>query len=76
MRTIPSLTPMRPSGHRTVFLTATFTLRYAITEHRRGRTHVWSGPLSRYTPRAGSDFARQTVTDYFAPRGHSAFEKF
>ncbi|KAH9941245.1 uncharacterized protein BXZ73DRAFT_75201 [Epithele typhae] len=60
-----------------LFLTATFTLRYAISEHRQGRTHVWSGSLSRYEARdtAGNDGFRQTGTDYFA-RGHSAFEKF
>lgn len=61
-----------------VFFTASFTLRYAITEHRRGRTQVWSGPLSRYVPRdqpQRNEFLRQTTTDYFGARGGSAFEK-
>ncbi|KAI0746484.1 hypothetical protein C8Q80DRAFT_773629 [Daedaleopsis nitida] len=61
-----------------IFLTATWILHYAIKENKKGRTQVWSGPLSRYVPREmpRSDLARQTFTDYFAPRGHSAFEKF
>ncbi|KAH9855594.1 hypothetical protein C2E23DRAFT_813940 [Lenzites betulinus] len=62
-----------------LFFTASFTLRYAITEHRRGHTQIWSGPLSRYVPRnqpPRNEFSRQTVTDYFGARGNSAFEKF
>ncbi len=62
-----------------VFFTASFILRYAITEHKRGRKQVWNGPLSRYVPRDGphhNEFSRQTVTDYFGARGTSAFEKF
>ncbi|KAI0674085.1 hypothetical protein C8Q78DRAFT_967516 [Trametes maxima] len=62
-----------------LFFTASFILRYTITEHKRGRPEVWSGPLSRYTPRAPpqqrSEFLRQTYTDYFGARGTSAFEK-
>ncbi len=61
-----------------VFFYASWILRYAIIENNKGRTHVWGGSLSRYVPRdmPRNDFVRQTVTDYFAPRGHSAFEKF
>lgn len=62
-----------------VFFTASFILRYAITEHKRGRKQIWNGPLSRYVPRDGpqrDQFSRQTVTDYFGARGTSAFEKF
>ncbi|KAI0367155.1 hypothetical protein BV20DRAFT_1045709 [Pilatotrama ljubarskyi] len=61
-----------------LFFTASFILRYAITEHNRGRKQVWSGPLSRYVPRdlpPRSEFMRQTFTDYFGARGTSAFEK-
>lgn len=63
----------------TVFFAASFTLRYAITEHRRGRKQIWNGPLSRYVPLDSTQrdqFSRQTVTDYFGARGTSAFEKF
>ncbi|KAI0764821.1 hypothetical protein C8Q74DRAFT_1284213 [Fomes fomentarius] len=61
-----------------LFCYASWILRYAIIENKQGRTHVWGGSLSRYVPRdlPRNDFVRQTVTDYFAPRGHSAFEKF
>ena len=62
-----------------VFFTASWILRYALSEHKQGHQHIWSGPLSRYRPRDGArnDFARVTFTDYFAPvRGHQAFEKF
>ncbi|RDX46462.1 hypothetical protein OH76DRAFT_1528937 [Lentinus brumalis] len=61
-----------------LFLTASWILHYAIKEHKLGRNYIWTGPLSRYVSRdvARNDFARQTFTDYFAPRGHSAFEKF
>ncbi|EIW55987.1 uncharacterized protein TRAVEDRAFT_152538 [Trametes versicolor FP-101664 SS1] len=62
-----------------LFFTASFILRYAITEHKRGRKQIWNGPLSRYVPRDGpqrDQFSRQTVTDYFGARGTSAFEKF
>ncbi|KAI0711610.1 hypothetical protein C8Q76DRAFT_694484 [Earliella scabrosa] len=62
-----------------LFFTATWILRYAVVQHKKGRTHVWSGPLSRYVPRdlPRNEFVRQTVTDYFAPvHNHSAFEKF
>ncbi|KAI0353354.1 hypothetical protein OH77DRAFT_1407319 [Trametes cingulata] len=61
-----------------LFFTASFILRYTITEHKRGRTQVWSGPLSCYVPRdlpQRSEFMRQTFTDYFGARGTSAFEK-
>ncbi|RPD65203.1 hypothetical protein L226DRAFT_501940 [Lentinus tigrinus ALCF2SS1-7] len=61
-----------------LFFTASWILRYAVKEHKQGRTQVWSGPLSRYVPRdtTRDDFSRQTFTDYFGARGHSAFEKF
>ncbi|KAI0634934.1 hypothetical protein C8Q77DRAFT_1054990 [Trametes polyzona] len=61
-----------------LFFTASFILRYAITEHNRGRKQVWNGPLSRYVPRdppQRNEFLRQTFTDYFGARGTSAFEK-
>ncbi|KAI8968761.1 hypothetical protein BD414DRAFT_282045 [Trametes punicea] len=61
-----------------LFFTASFILRYTITEHRRGRTQVWSGPLSRYVPRdmpQRNEFLRQTFTDYFGTGGASTFEK-
>ncbi|KAI0330117.1 hypothetical protein GY45DRAFT_1278575 [Cubamyces sp. BRFM 1775] len=62
-----------------LFFTASFILRYAVTQHTRGRKQIWSGPLSRYVPRdlpQRSEFTRQTFTDYFGARGGSMFEKF
>ncbi|KAL7283048.1 hypothetical protein PYCCODRAFT_1439990 [Trametes coccinea BRFM310] len=61
-----------------LFFTASFILRYAITQNNRGRKQIWSGPLSRYVPRdlpQRNEFMRQTVTDYFGTRGESMFEK-
>ncbi|PIL27292.1 hypothetical protein GSI_10439 [Ganoderma sinense ZZ0214-1] len=62
-----------------IFVTASWILGYALSEHKQGRTDVWSGPFSRYDPRhSRNESVRQTFTDYFAPSyaGHSAFEKF
>ncbi|OCH84080.1 hypothetical protein OBBRIDRAFT_799397 [Obba rivulosa] len=61
-----------------LFIVAAFTLRYVITESRRGRSHIWDGPLSHYGPRAAtpsiwdSDVfhsGRATMTDYFGTGG-------
>ncbi|THH32321.1 hypothetical protein EUX98_g1835 [Antrodiella citrinella] len=54
-----------------IFFTASFNLRYAYIQHRKGNRHVWSTPLSRFRPQVRlnpgsvSPLDRQTITDYF-----------
>jgi len=57
-----------------LFVIAAFTLRYVLVESRRGRSHVWDAPLSRYNARAATPSiwdsdalrsGRATMTDYF-----------
>ncbi|EMD32478.1 hypothetical protein CERSUDRAFT_118809 [Gelatoporia subvermispora B] len=61
-----------------LFLVAVFTLRYVVSESRRGRSYIWDGPLSQYNARAptpaiwdSDNFhpGRATMTDYFGRDG-------
>lgn len=63
-----------------VFITATFILRYTVIQHRRGVTRIWQAPLSRFDPRSAHLLGpqmrggRETVTDYFS--GGDSFMRF
>lgn len=66
-----------------IFFTASFTLRYALLQHRAGNRQIWVTPLSRYSPHPritinhtssffdGSDMGQvTTMTDYFGSTSH------